>query len=184
MEVTRLSVIGIGSLRCGAPIIASLANYFGERPLEVCFYDADSELLDVFDRLARLCFTVNKTPHLLRSTDDFSEAVLDATHALFCVSENCARKHFKISANDPVDDLVPRAIAQWAPIVPSETTILSLIPEFPQDRPVRFLNWPPKLDEKARASHPHQLLRWIFEDDYLHDLLKEHIDNPIKGWLG
>ena len=53
-------------------MIASLANYFGERPLDIVMFDADSERLDLFDRFARLTFSAMNSTHHLRSTDDLT----------------------------------------------------------------------------------------------------------------
>src|SRR5947209_12666480 len=95
MSVTRLAILGAGSVRCTTPVIASLATYFGERPLEIRMFDADMERLDLFDRLARLCFMMTKNEHTLISTCDAAEAIENAERAVLQVGENCARRYLR-----------------------------------------------------------------------------------------
>ena len=86
-------MLGIGNVRCAPAIVGSLSNYFGERPLEIRFWDADWERLDLFDRFARLCFHVSKCPHQLISTDESDEA-LDGARELFWLSDAIAHTSF------------------------------------------------------------------------------------------
>lgn len=97
----KLAVLGIGSLRSGPPVVAALANYFGERELEVRLYDSDDERLDLFDRLARACFVVEKARHRLFSFNDHREALDEADAAIVCVGFNCARKLLGIKQEEP-----------------------------------------------------------------------------------
>lgn len=77
MSTVKLAVIGAGSLEQAIPMVASLATYFGERPLEITFYHPEEERLDLVDRFARLCFLMTKSTHSLRSTIRLEEAMED-----------------------------------------------------------------------------------------------------------
>jgi hypothetical protein len=76
-------------------VIASLANYFGERPLDVHLWDSDPERLDLFDRFARLCFRMNKSKHSLMASEETQETLVDASAIVLMVGENCASKYLK-----------------------------------------------------------------------------------------
>src|SRR5687767_3239764 len=89
----RLAILGGGSVRCTPKVVAALATYFGERPLEIVMWDSDGERLDLFDRFARYLFLMTSTPHRLISTTDPYEALQGADAVIFQVGVNCARKH-------------------------------------------------------------------------------------------
>lgn len=92
MEPRRLAILGAGSLRCGPPTLAALANYFGEHDLEVRLWDADEERLDLADRLARTMFVVEEAKHLLVAASDVREALDQADAAILMVEHYCARR--------------------------------------------------------------------------------------------
>lgn len=77
MSAVKLAVIGAGSLKGAIPMVASLATYFGERPLDITFYHPEEEPLDLVDRFARLCFLMTKSTHSLRSTVLLEEAMAE-----------------------------------------------------------------------------------------------------------
>lgn len=78
MSATKIALIGAGKLDRVIPVVASLATYFGERPLDITFYHSEEEMLDLVDRFARLCFVMNQSTHSLRSTTFLEEALEDA----------------------------------------------------------------------------------------------------------
>ncbi|HWA83843.1 MAG TPA: hypothetical protein VG820_10435 [Fimbriimonadaceae bacterium] len=190
MSSTRLAILGAGSVRCSPAVIASLATYFGERPLEIRMFDADMERLDLFDRLARLCFVMTKNGHSLISTTDAAEAVEDANLIVLQVGENCARKYLKERhrmgiANLDADAMIEQAVEEMLATVPAEVEVLSLqgpgvaIPRVTYHR----VTWPPEPTLSERRALPHQALRWIRGEDYVHDLLYEFEQSPLKQWL-
>ena len=132
-------------------LIGSFATYFGERPLEIRFWDADAERLDLFDRFARLCFTVNKCSHRLVSTDDPKEALDSAGRVVIAVGGNCARKLI-----GPVDDqgegLIPAAVATLSCNMSPEAEVLSLVADGADAWP--HLDWPAPPSEAERPRPP------------------------------
>lgn len=190
MGVTRLAILGGGSVRCSPAVVASLATYFGERPLEIRMYDADLERLDLFDRLARTCFMITKNGHTLISTTDTQEALADADRIVMQVGENCARKYLKERyrmgiADLDADAMIEQAVEEMLAAVPQDVDVLSLqgpgiaIPRVHYCR----ANWPPEPTASQRQALPHQALRWIRGEDYTHDLLRENEQSPLKRWL-
>jgi hypothetical protein len=95
MEEIGLAIIGAGSVRCGPPIVASLASYFGERSVNVALWDADAERLDLFERFARTSFSVLKCTHSVFATLEPEEALVGADRVVLALDVNCAKKYLK-----------------------------------------------------------------------------------------
>ncbi len=180
-ELVKLCILGAGSVRCSPAVIGSLATYFGERPLEVRFWDADAERLDLFDRFARLCFTFNKCDHRLLSTDDPGEALSEAGRVLVTVGANCARKLLKVDGMD-ANELLSSAVKELAQDIEPDAEVLSLI-EVGAVLGWPYLDWPPAPSESERRALPHSLLRFLHGDEYLHEFLRTYAASPLKDWL-
>lgn len=204
----RLAILGIGSLRAGPAVIASLATYFGERELEIRFFDADEERLDLFDRLARAAFQVEDAKHDLESFTDPVEALEGADQAILMIGENCARKLLiarhgclptkvttnsatELSAQEPTrEELIGLAATEILEALPDGAPVLSLMRggeaiQFSSPRPLELSveQWPEPLDEDARWRAPHQILRWVRGDDPVYELLETYKQEPVKRWL-
>jgi len=175
-EVVKLCVLGAGSVRCMPAVIGSLATYFGERPLEVRFWDADAERLDLFDRFARFLFAFNKCDHRLLSTDDAAEALDGAGRLLLTVGKNCARKALGS------DGTVCKAVNDLVADIGGEVAVLSLI-EVELRPDWQYLEWPAPPTEAERRALPHRLLRYLHEDEYPHEFLKGFAESPLKRWM-
>lgn len=166
MEPERLTVLGAASLRFGPVVCGGLACYFGEQPLEIRFWDADLERLDLFDRFARYLFKLNKTPHLLMSTEDAKEALYGTDRVVIALDANCAEHYLGPEAR--VED----AMNALRPSIPDGAPVLDLwradIPE-------------PSEDEERAL--PHQMLRYLRGDEYAYEFLNLQATSPVKLWL-
>lgn len=166
MEPERLAVIGAASLRSGPTICGALAVYFGELPLEIRFWDGDPERLDLFDRFARYLFELNKTPHVLITTDDPHEAIFGTDRVVLALDDHGAES--------------------FRPDTTSVTIVEALRPEFPDGAPVLDLREDPSLpeptEEQIRAL-PHDIMRYIRQDDWLYAFLRECENSTLKRWL-
>ena len=162
------------------PVVASLATFFGERQLEIAFFDADEERLDLVDRFARLAFATTKAPHSLRSTYDPSEALEDADLVIVQMGENCARKMLGVRRDQP--DPTERALQELMSKVPAGAHVLNLIND---PLPVNYfaMDWPPELTEGQKRAVPHEILRYLNGEDYVYNVIKEHAGSPLKAWL-
>lgn len=187
-DVVRIAIIGAGSMRCTPPVIASLATYFGERPIELRLYDADEERLDLVDRFARYCFSFTESTHEVLFRPDPQEAMEKADRVVLQVGRNCARKFKRIpfDRDDRQDEAyVAETLEEIMPSAPPEIEILSLQRK---DIPIpcdlyRRLEWPPKISDEELRWLPHQILRWLRGEEYAYDLFKEHEHSPFKAWL-
>ena len=92
MKRTSVSLIGVGSLRCGPPVLSSIAGLCLESPLELRLYDANEERLDLMDRFAKRVFELTQSHHDVLYRPDLDEA-LDGTDAVvLSLYEDCARR--------------------------------------------------------------------------------------------
>ena len=211
MSARKDEILGDGNLVCGPAVLASLATYFGERPLEVRLYDADEERLDLMDRLARLLFAVGEAHHHTIATSFFEEALDEADDVILCVDANCACKFVRAS-NEPshVPSGSPVAVEQAyeevevnsvakEPInlqeavltclkvlgdgLPVEAGVVSLVgPATGVWSDADTISDWPKEPENA-AGLPFQILRWIRGDDRVQPLIEEFQKSPIRSWL-
>jgi len=190
MEATRLTVLGGGSVRCTAPVIASLATYFGERPLDIRHADSDAERLDLFDRLARVCFSATHSTHQLSSTTDFHEAMDGADLVIVQVGANCARKYLRATRRQGIAELddrsmIEQAVESLVSAVPQKAELLSLVDSeimLPKLHYYR-LDWPDPIAVADRAVVPHQVLRWVRGEQGVGGLLRKYEASPLKAWL-
>lgn len=186
MSEIRLAVIGMGSVRYAPALVGSLANYFGERPLEIRFYDADEERLDLFDRLARALFLYSKVPHRLISTSDHMEALDGVTAVILALDDNCARKHLGALSRDLEPEArIAQALSDLLADIPEDVEILSLmlrnIP-MPVNRYWRN-EWPEEPSEAQSQAVPHEALRYINGEEPLWQFLQPYERTPIRAWL-
>lgn len=229
-DAFRLTVVGAGNVRCGAPVLASLATWYPDPALRVTLYDANEERLDLFHRLGvRLFDNWNKEATILAASD-LSEACQDANAVILCLAEDCARRmtgplsirvleafeEERLDAwemrrgdrNRPTrpdqlseqtrqmltvpapDDrsretVLDQAVQQTLAVIPPETPLLSLMRGvlLPEGRAHTFLNWPAAIPDDQQALVPHQILRWIYGDEPMDDLVAAGRENPGRDWL-
>ena len=187
-EVVKIAVLGAGSVRCMPPVIASLATYFGERPLEVRLYDADEERLDLMDRLARHCFRLTKSTHEVLYRPDYKEALDQADRIVLQVGRNCSRKFLRVryaDAEGKEDALIQKTLASLMAAAPAEADILSL-ERRSISIPAQFyrrLDWPGEPSDEDLRWLPHQILRWVKAEEQVYGFLQEQEASPFKAWL-
>lgn len=184
MDRVTLALMGVGNVRCTPPVLATLASYFGERPLDIVLYDADAERLDLFDRLARTFLAFTKSTNLLTSTLNHDEALSSAARVIVqldhhgaCLALGTKRK--------PNAKLQERALKQVLSNVSPTAEVLSLlgtevalpIPSY------RRIEWPPPIRQAEEVAVPHQALRWIHGEEYPFEFFAQHEDSPLKLWL-
>lgn len=168
MEQGSVAVLGVGELGFGPPVLAALATYFGERPLEVVLYDENEEILDAMHRLARSFFKVSDARHAILSTTDLDEAIRLADRYIVCDAAPIL----------PPDSAPFGFLEEPGPEIEMETTrprgpILAL----------PYGAWPPALTPAERAAMPLQILRWIRLEDWPWEPLQTHGRAPVKAFL-
>lgn len=185
MRPLRVVLLGSGNIATSVSLVASFATYFGERPLELLFWDADEERADLFDRFARLCFTVARSAHELETLSDPREALPKSDRVLVAIDENAAKRYFKGREEAKAPDSVEIAVQELLETVPASVPILDLVGAVSPLRPntLRTDRWPAHLDAYRSETQPHQVLRWIRGEEYVNELLAQHEQTPLKAWL-
>lgn len=183
MGLTKLTILGAGSLRCSPSVIGSLGSFFGERQLDVHFWDADMERLDLFDRFARGCFAATKSTHRLMATTEVDEALDGATGIIVQVGGNCARRY--IGKDLATEECVRECLNDLAPRFPDGVPVLNLMPRF-RHLPVAHaesIEWPMALNEKERAASLFHVLRCVNAEEGFFPFLRDNQESPVKKWL-
>lgn len=185
MQDRRITVLGIGSLQSGPSIVGALATYFGERPIEVGFYDPDPERLELLVRFANTAFSANKAGHLLIAFSDPDEAVEEASQVIVSIDRFGTATLLDMPPSKVADKHVSKAVAQLIRNVPDQAKILAIVPRSVSlpgriDRRTEPLA---ELDVETRRSLPHQILRWIRGEDYLFEFFAEHEGSRLRDWL-
>ncbi|MCO5295909.1 MAG: hypothetical protein M9921_03545 [Fimbriimonadaceae bacterium] len=185
MRPLRVTVLGSGNIATSVTLVASLATYFGEHPLELLFWDADEERADLFDRFARLCFTVARSAHELETVTEPEEALEAADRVLVAVDENCAQKFLKGRAEGRAPDRVEIAVERLLQNVPDTVPVFDLVGAVSplRARTSRTDRWPYMPEGLALQTRPHQILRWIRGEEYVNELLARNEQSPLKAWL-
>jgi hypothetical protein len=83
------------------------------------------------------------------------------------------------------EQVLEQAMAQVIEAIPSEVPLLSLMRGvlLPEGRAHTFLNWPAPIPEDQQPLVPHQVLRWIYGDEPMDDLVAAGRENPGRAWL-
>lgn len=185
MDEEGIAVLGAGSVRCMPSVAASLATYFGERPLRVKLYDADLERLDLFDRLCRTFFRFNKSTHSVESTLDFREALKEVHRVIVCVGSNCAHKAFPEELESESPDQTRRLCLAFSEWIDDSVEVLSLLgSRVKLPLPMyRAITWPAPLTPAERTSTPHAILRFLNGEDYPHQIFRDNAASPVRAWL-
>lgn len=92
MQRRSILVAGSGSLRCAPPILAGLAAYAPDHELEVRLWDADPEMLDLFQRFFAQCLDSTRMGHKMVWGTEPVEAFDGADAVILCVGTRCAKR--------------------------------------------------------------------------------------------
>jgi len=181
MDSLQVAIIGVGHPKTGLPVLASLAGYFGERPLEIRLYDPDPEFLEMYDRIARLLFKTADNPHHVFASGDLTEVLRDVDRVILELSDRSVAffsKKRKEAGLQPAIDEILRS-------VPPEAKVLSL-----QEEPLeyrmgvyRLPEWVRGLPEPEPGTVPHQVHRYILGDEPFFELLRSQERSLLKDWL-
>lgn len=178
----RLAIIGAGSLRHSPAVIASLANYYGERPLDIRLYDPIAERLELFELLAQHCLGEGVTGHTVTAHSEHRESLEDAEHVIVQLDAESASAFLKPKLCDsPIEEALEVMLDALSP----EADVLSLLGHaacLPLER-YQALDWPAPPDETYRRAMPHQVLRWIRKEESIASYLLQFERSPVKLWL-
>lgn len=188
---SKVAVIGAGSLRCGAAVLASLFSLPLEPDAHLALCDLHDEALDLFDRLARSLAAAHDIQPAITATNYLSEALESADVVILAfglgreatdLAQWCAPETHSLaravllnrtfeSVNEELFANKPESVVNLvAPIGHSQQLLAySAV----------HLDWPPPLADEERVPAAHQALRWVRAEDNLYSLLNDNKDSPV-----
>lgn len=129
MDPIDLAVLGVGSLRRGPAILASIAVAQPEPSWTIRLYDTEGERLDIMDRLARRLLIDDDLGPRILSSDDPADVIGPTTHVIVSIGINSAQKWFEPkSAPDCPDHrrlpaMSPVGMEAWFSRLPPEEQV-------------------------------------------------------------
>jgi hypothetical protein len=113
----RLAVIGFGDFACASYVAASIANFYGEREVEIYAWDENKERCDAMCRVLRIFLRTKQIRHKVYSIESRS-SVLNGVQALV----NCSGYPMGgLSLEVPMFDVLAN---QWWESLPKKTSDL------------------------------------------------------------
>jgi len=173
-DFVTVAVVGAGIFPVLAPTLAALAMYHGERPLKLQLWDANPDLAFTAFHLARRLCVAAGNYHLIEHGTDLPKAFEGAERCLWMLDDGALNRF------QPVG--IRSAMARIELLVPNDCRCLVLNAHQP-DRPHEFTAWPPIPEGLELERFPHQVLRWIKEDDEPRLLLWQFQQSPVSDWL-
>jgi hypothetical protein len=188
---TKVTIVGAGSLRAAAPVLASLVSFPLTPEHKVTLCDTDEEVLDLADRLARTLAVAQELDLVIVSTPDIAEAMAGADTVILTFglgsqrdlvegqsSEAAAIARGMLLRNsfERINDIL--FSANPAPrvfnlVLPTELSAQLLAYD------AVHLDWPAALPVNDRVPVAHQILRWVRGDEPVFSLLRENNSSPL-----
>ena len=195
----KLSIVGAGSLRCAAPVLASIYNLPLSQETEVFLCDPHEGALDLLDRLARTFAAAQDLENTIVSTPDLDDALEDSSTVILCFGLGKSRKQHE-DWSSSCEPSISVKLADEARAILLNTSfervnecLFRLEPDVsvinlvsPIDLSAQLLafqaihlDWPAALPQDKRVSAAHQILRWVRGDEPLFTELQREADGPL-----
>lgn len=200
-ERAIVSIIGAGSLRCGAYVLGSLLQMSLPKETYIHLYDANKEALDLFERLTNTFATVLQKTLYVGKVDSLDLALEHATHVVLCFGIGEKKQklcdieaRFKLpkelhslSRAVLLNDFFEE-INEHIRKLGNDVYVINLV------RPINYtahlldsealhLDWPEQKTEAEKVSEAHRILRWIRLDEYPYEMLKHLKEGPLFSAL-
>lgn len=191
----KVAIIGAGSLRSGAYVLASLFNLPLGEETAIALCDQHDEALDLFDRLARAFASAVEIEPAIISTSSQEEALSGAETVILSFGLGSYKQRFEewaANCGDLREADLARAVLLHHSFEPvneilfreQPLSVINLV------RPAELssqllayeaihLDWPPKLDEASRVPAAHQALRWVRGDETMYAELRANESSPL-----
>lgn len=175
-----IAVLGAGSLRAGAPVLATLIALPLNPGSRLYLQDRDPEMLDLFDRLARALAAHCDFAFSILATTDAEEALSDAQAVVLCSDRHTRglnrRKEAEVVAKEMA--LVAQAARDrelliYNLVAPVDASSMLL------DAVAFHLDWPPPLEPGREFAAAHQALRWVRADEPAFEPLTRYHPSPL-----
>lgn len=90
----RVAVIGFGDFISASYVAASLANFYGEREIEIYAWDENKERCDAMCRVLRLFLKVHRIRHIVYALDSIETALSGIQGAIICNPQSASYARF------------------------------------------------------------------------------------------
>ena len=148
----RVAIIGFGDFACASYVAASIANFYGEREIEIFAWDENKERCDAMCRVLRIFLRTKQIRHKVYSIES-RQSVLIGIQALV----NCSGYPTGgLNLDEPVFDVL--AEKWWQPS--------SQIPSSPDADKFQILRWINKEEYPSVFLHENRespLVKWLNE---------------------
>jgi hypothetical protein len=193
----RIAIIGAGSLRAAAPVLATLFALPPDPFDRLTLCDTHAEKLDLFDRLARTFASSVEGPISMTATADMDQALDAADSVILCFGLGNRREEFDGKLHEiPQDErngaapllrarILNETFKRLNPLLlqgeqlvfnlvrPATLTALLL------DATAFHIDWPPPIDRQNEYMAAHRALRWVRGDVPAFEPLKEYKVTPL-----
>lgn len=170
---SRLAILGVGSIEPAAMAVATVATYFGERPLDVVVFDPCIERRELIARLARTCCDAMRSTHALFEAASGAEALAGASHAILIAAPQVG--YGRCDFDQKFEGSVLTLQSKRAPV---NRAFFSTRWPTASD----MLGWKPQVVPHD-AWTAHQVLRWVRADEWVQPLLDAASESPVRAWL-
>ena len=200
-ERAIISIIGAGSLRCGAYVLGSLLQMSLPKETYVNLHDVNKEALDLFERLTNTFATVLQKTLYVGKVDSLDLALENATHVVLCFGIGdkkqklsdiekkleLSNEYHSLSRAVLLNDFFEE-INEHIRKLKNNVYVINLV------RPVNYtaqlldieaihLDGPEQKTEEEKVSEAHRILRWIRLDEYPYETLKHLKEGPLFSAL-
>ncbi|MBV6459628.1 MAG: hypothetical protein HONBIEJF_02778 [Fimbriimonadaceae bacterium] len=131
MGHVELALIGVGSLRFGPSILASLPHLNPGPNWTLRLFDTDLERLDLMDRLARLLLIADEIGPRIVSTDEIDDATQQVQLAIVSIGGNTAYRYWNPApridrtSGTSLPSATPVSLEVWFQSQPQEGRVLA-----------------------------------------------------------
>lgn len=177
-----VTLIGAGTMPIAPPVLGGLAQYFGERPLDIRLYDPSPDFLDISSRIASSLFLMSKSTHAITAYESLETALEYADLALFMVPDfRAASFSRQLECESATGASVLKCLTPQLANIP----VLNLTAvETPDELNVHsLLDWPIPCGDHGDIKFAFQVLRWANEEEYPYQFLEPQDSTPLHRWL-
>lgn len=173
----RVAIIGVGNLPVLAPVLASVAQYFGERTLEVRLWDPSSERVDVAQCLAFRLFRAAGAMHKVYGDTNIADALAGASDVVSILDPDMLTRFSQV-------ELALEQFRSRISVLLSEDARVLSVAGLPGPLPSSYVtSWPTVPEGAEHRLFPHQVLRWIREDEHPFEILAANEKTSLSDWL-
>ncbi|MEO7454360.1 MAG: hypothetical protein ABIV13_06325 [Fimbriimonadales bacterium] len=194
----NIAIVGAGNRLAAIPVLATIFNLPLDMGAKITLCDSNTEMLDLFERLARAFAAYNGAPGIaIHSTDSVEEAMADADALFICIDigERTDELEDRIAAvvigREDAEavirvEMLRDELLQISDYLKpgGEQLVFNLVYRTDLsgtliNAPAFHIDWPERVPEEEQYRFAHRGLRLIRGDDPIFEPLQEYKENPL-----